>query len=108
MALPREKSLSQKEAESLLIDATEQPIERPKKGQKHYYSGKKKRHTLKTEIRKTLQGRIRRVSHSYPGSIHDFNLHKQESPLHPKSRERKRDLLTKRRRITTGRSLAFA
>ena len=33
----------------VLIDATETPIERPKK-QRRYYSGKKKRHTLKTQL----------------------------------------------------------
>jgi hypothetical protein len=86
MILPKQKHLSQEELESILVDATEQPIERPKKGQKPYYSGKKKRHTLKTEIRTTLQGRIIHVSKSYPGSLHDFNVHKQEPPLYPKSR----------------------
>jgi hypothetical protein len=86
MTVPKEKYLSQEEVESSLVDATEQPIERPKKGQKAYYSGKKKRHTLKTEIRTTPQGRITHVSKSRPGSVHDFNLHKQEPPLHPKSR----------------------
>ena len=86
MAMPQEKCLSQEEVESSLVDATEQPIERPKKGQKPSYSGKKKRHTLKTEIRTTLKGRITHVSKSRPGSVHDFNLHKQEPPLHSKSR----------------------
>lgn len=86
MAIPKEKYLSQKEVAATLVDATEQPIERPKKGQKPYYSGKKKRHTLKTEIRTTLKGRITHVSKSRPGSVHDFKLHKQEPPLHPKSR----------------------
>lgn len=86
MAVPREKCLSREEVESCLVDATEQPIERPKKGQKPYYSGKKKRHTIKTEIRTTLKGRITHVSKSRPGAIHDFNLHKEEPPLHPKSR----------------------
>src|ERR1700747_524830 len=33
----------------VLIDATETPIERPKK-QRRYYSGKKKQHTLKTQL----------------------------------------------------------
>lgn len=86
MALPKEKYLSQEEVESTLLDATEQAIERPKKGQKPYYSGKKKRHTLKTEIRTTLKGRIIHVSKTRPGSVHDYHLHKQEPPLHPKSR----------------------
>jgi len=86
MTLPQQKHLSQEEIESCLLDATEHPIERPKKDQKSYYSGKKKRHTLKTEIRTTLKGRITHVSKAHPGAMHDFNLHKQEPPLHPKSR----------------------
>ena len=86
MTIPKEKYLSEGEVESCLVDATEQPIERPKKGQKPYYSGKKKRHTLKTEIRTTLKGQIIHVSKSRAGSVHDFNVHKQEPPLHPKSR----------------------
>ena len=81
MDLPNKKHLSQEEVESLIIDATEQPIERPKKTQKPYYSGKKKRHTLKTEIRVTRRGRIVHISKSRPGSVHDFELHKTEPPI---------------------------
>lgn len=81
MALPNKKYLSQEEVESLIIDATEQPVERPKKTQKPYYSGKKKRHTFKTEIRVTRKGRIVHVSKSRPGSVHDFELHKTEPPI---------------------------
>ena len=55
VALKKEHTLSQKTVEELIMDATEQPIERPKRGQRAYYSGKKKRHTLKTEIRTTLK-----------------------------------------------------
>ncbi len=36
--------------ETILIDATESPIQPSKKRQKRYYSGKKKRHTLKTQL----------------------------------------------------------
>lgn len=86
MALPNKKYLSQEEVESLIIDATEQPIERPKKTQKPYYSGKKKRHTLKTEIRVTRRGRIVHVSKSRPGSMHDFELHKTEPPIPKQTR----------------------
>ena len=50
VAISKREKLTQEEIASLLLDATEQPIERPKKGQKAFYSGKKKRHTLKTEI----------------------------------------------------------
>ena len=59
--ISKTRALSQNERQSLIPDATEQPIERPKKGQKPYYSGKKKRHTLKTEIQTTLKGRIIQV-----------------------------------------------
>lgn len=78
MAMSKCKKLSKEEVENLIIDATEQSIERPKKRQKPYYSGKKKRHTLKTEIRTTLAGKIVHVSKSYPGSTHDFTVFKGE------------------------------
>jgi len=84
--LPKKRTLSLQEVESLIVDATEQPIERPKRNQKSYYSGKKKCHTLKTEIRTTAEGRILRVSSAYPGSVHDFALSKTEPPLHPNTR----------------------
>lgn len=80
VAISKRKKLSKEEVESLIIDATEQPIERPKKKQKPYYSGKKKRHTLKTEIRVNLKGRIVHVSKSHPGSVHDFTVFKKEPP----------------------------
>lgn len=83
MAISKRKKRSKEDVENLLIDATEQSIERPKKRQKPYFSGKKKRHTLKTEIRTTLQGRIVHVSKSHPGSVHDFTIFKQE-PAPPK------------------------
>jgi hypothetical protein len=78
MAIEKHKKLSREEIESLIIDATEQSIERPKRRQKPYYSGKKKRHTMKTEIRTTLQGRIVHVSKTHPGSTHDFTVFKGE------------------------------
>ena len=37
-------------AKLVVVDATETPIERPKKGQKRFYSGKKKRHPLKSQL----------------------------------------------------------
>lgn len=86
VAISKREKLTQEEIESLLLDATEQPIERPKKGQKAFYSGKKKRHTLKTEIRIMLKGQIVHVSKSRPGAIHDFALYKKEPPLPRDSR----------------------
>ena len=56
--------------------ATEQLIELPQRRQKSYYSGKKKRHTLKTENQTTLEERIIHISHSYPGSAHDCRVFK--------------------------------
>ena len=81
MAISKEKKLSKEEVDSIIVDAFEQPIERPKKGQKDYYSGKKKRHTVKSEIRINKKGRILHVSKSVPGIVHDFNLFKQGPPL---------------------------
>ena len=42
--LPNRKQLLEDAPKILAIDATEQPIERPVKGQRAYYSGKKKAH----------------------------------------------------------------
>jgi hypothetical protein len=70
----REPRITRKEAEALIIDCTEQPIHRPGDDavQKRHYSGKKKRHTLKTEYIVTRKGRIASVSPSQPGSRHDL------------------------------------
>lgn len=84
MAIRKTRHLSQEEVEELIIDATEQPIERPKKNQKPFYSGKKKRHTNKTEIRITPKGRVVHVSKTKPGAVHDFSVYKGEPPI-PKS-----------------------
>jgi hypothetical protein len=86
MAISKTRHLSQEDVEVLILDATEQPIERPKKHQKVYYSGKKKRHTLKTEIRITPKGRIVHVSKTHPGSVHDFTLYKSEVPVPKETR----------------------
>lgn len=63
----------------ILIDVTEQQIERPFKKQKSYYSGKKKRHTIKTQIVVSDTGRILHVSKSLPGRYHDYDLFKREN-----------------------------
>lgn len=86
MAIQKCKKLSKEDIENLIIDATEQPIERPKRRQKPYYSGKKKRHTMKTEIRVNRAGRIVHVSKSHPGSVHDFTVFKGEKRPSKESR----------------------
>ena len=80
MRIKKDRTLSQQDIEQLM-DATEQPLERPQRKQKPYYSGKKKRHTLKTQIRTTLAGEIVHVSKTRPGSVHDFTLYKEDDPL---------------------------
>ena len=63
----QERSNFEPELEELIIDGTEQPIQRPRKGPKKYYCGKKKRRRLKTEIGITAKGQIKSVSKSAPG-----------------------------------------
>ena len=60
----------------LVIDGKEQRTERPTgySRQKPYYSGKKKAHTLKSQIGVAPNGRIESVSDSYPGSMHDLTV----------------------------------
>ena len=56
----REPKLSRREAEAFIVDCTGQPIQRPRVDavQREHYSGKKKRHRLKTEYLTTAGGRI--------------------------------------------------
>jgi hypothetical protein len=60
-----------------IVDATEQPIQRPKDDevQKAHYSGKKKDHTLKTQVVVGPDGELMDVSESVPGSKHDKKLY---------------------------------
>ena len=61
----------------VIIDAKEQRINRPEgfEAQKPYYSGKKKAHTLKTQVVVDPCGRIETISDSVPGgAIHDLTL----------------------------------
>lgn len=61
-------------------DATEQQIPRPKdkRNKKKYYSGKKKRHTIKTQIAiEKNSERIVEISSPFPGRVHDYTIFKQ-------------------------------
>lgn len=73
--------VSKDELASLIIDCTEQPVQRPKHEQKQWYSGKKKRHCIKSEIMITPKGRIVSVSDAAPGSVHDITIRKQGPPI---------------------------
>lgn len=62
-----------------IIDATEQPVQRSSNDetQREHYSGKKKRHTRKTQLIVNERGEIRDVSHSTPGRVHDLEHFRQ-------------------------------
>ena len=86
--------ISEDEVRAAFIDATEQPINRPKKKQKQSYSGKKKRHTIKHQvvvIRKKKKDekakqkvRIAGVSKSAKGSVHDKKVYDRSRLVFPK------------------------
>ena len=79
----RDPKITRRGAEALIVDCTEQPIERPGEDavQRAHYSGKKRRHTLKTEYVVTGQGRIVSVSASHPGSRHDLTIRREGANL---------------------------
>ena len=60
-----------------IVDATEQPTQRPKdaEAQKDHYSGKKRRHTLKTQVVVAPDGEIMGHSATVPGAKHDKKLY---------------------------------
>lgn len=65
------------ELKVVLLDATETPIERPKKKQRRYYSGKKKRHTLKSQMLIEPSSRVIFSTRMAPGRMHDKALAEQ-------------------------------
>lgn len=86
VGVKRQIRVTEEEAQALLIDATEQPVQRPKHGQKRWYSGKKKRHSIKNEIITTEAGRIVSASPSAPGTVHDITIRRRGPPLPKGSR----------------------
>ena len=67
-------------------DCTEQQIPRPesKTRRKTYYSGKKKRHTVKTQIMVNNQGVIIHKTGHKRGKRHDYDIYKKNHPATPK------------------------
>lgn len=63
----------------VLIDSFETPVPRPsaKEKQKRLYSGKKKRHTLKTQVLTDAQGELLDIDPGYRGPISDKRLYEQ-------------------------------
>jgi hypothetical protein len=66
--------------QKIIIDATERPRSRPHhaRKQKHYYSGKKRHHTLKNTVIADGHKGIPVVGPTAPGSRHDYALLKEE------------------------------
>lgn len=91
----RRIKLDPEEMRELFFDATEQPTRRPGEGQRGYYSGKKKRHTLKNQVvvarrpkppgpgKKPQRLRIAAVGRTHPGSVHDKKLYDRDRVVCP-------------------------
>ncbi|WP_242056457.1 MULTISPECIES: IS5 family transposase [unclassified Nostoc] len=76
--LPGKKRLfnSDYQLQVVIVDVTESPIERPKKKQKKFYSGKKKQRTLKSQVVvDKANGKIICTAHG-KGREHDFRIFK--------------------------------
>ncbi len=88
----RRVEVQEDEVRELFFDGTERPTRRPKRRQRRYYSGKKRRHTLKVQVavvrkrkrpgrRKAGQApqkrrqRVAAVSPTAPGKVHDKKVY---------------------------------
>lgn len=76
--LPGKKELwqSSSEEELVIMDVMESQIERPSRKQKQFYSGKQKKHTLKTQL--VIQSKSQKILClvNGKGKTHDFQLFK--------------------------------
>jgi hypothetical protein len=100
----RRIALTEDEILKLFFDGTEQPTNRPQKKQRKYYSGKKKRHTMKHQVavvrkrKKTGKGqkkrkvRIAAVSKAFVGKTHDKRMYEETRTLSPPGVEKDADL----------------
>jgi hypothetical protein len=75
----KEPSWKPEEIDKIIVDSFETPIPRPsiEPKQRDFYSGKKKEHTIKTEIIINPQGDILDVDPGYRGPKSDKKLHEQ-------------------------------
>jgi hypothetical protein len=73
----QKKLLTGEDIKVILVDVTESPVERPKRGQKRWYSGKKKRHTIKIQIIICAETHIVIAVFVDCGSTHDFKMWKK-------------------------------
>lgn len=67
-------------------DCTEQQLPRPKnrRRRKAYYSGKRKRHTVKTQLMVNSHGLIIHKTGHKKGRRHDYDIYKKNHPVTPK------------------------
>lgn len=93
ITIKKDRSLTPEKIMKLITDATEIKIQRPKNknGQKKFYSGKKKTHTIKSEMTISEDGKIISVSKTYEGRVHDFTIKADQKPL-PRDCEKHGDL----------------
>src|SRR5215210_5480998 len=99
----RRVRLDPEDIRELFFDATERPTRRPERGQREFYSGKKKRHTIKTQVvvvrrtkppgpgKKPQRLRIAAVSESFPGSVHDKKVYDRTRAVGPPDARRTGD-----------------
>ena len=76
------------------IDSSEQEIPRPenKRKRKSYYSGKKKKHTVKTQYMVNSEGLILHKTGHDRGRIHDYEIFNNKHPTTPPQVENVFDL----------------
>ncbi|MBY0461250.1 MAG: transposase [Gemmataceae bacterium] len=76
------KVLRETPALAVVIDSFEQPVQRPQRRQRRFYSGKKKRHTVKSQVTVDEDtGRVADVSDTVPGPTHDIELLRRSQVL---------------------------
>lgn len=73
------------QVEQVILDSFETPIRRPSINarQKRVYSGKKKRHTLKTQVVTEQRGDLLCVGAPHPGPKADIKIYEPEPPPAP-------------------------
>src|SRR4051812_20952297 len=99
----RRVKLDPEDIRELFFDATERPTRRPEKGQREFYSGKEKRHTIKNQVvvvrrtkppgpgMKPRKVRVAAVAASCPGSAHDKKLYDRSRVVAPRDAKRTGD-----------------
>src|SRR4051812_8826915 len=99
----RRVALDPEDIRELFFDATERPTRRPGRGQREFYSGKKKRHTIKTQVvvvrrtkppgpgAKPRRVRIAAVCESVPGKTHDKKVYDRSRVVGPRDAKRTGD-----------------